>query len=72
MSFDATAQTPPAYLKIFWCWYDGVQPITCHEGQALAFIERSAASRYPIPAYVIKMWDTALAAAGVTMEAINS
>lgn len=71
MSFDATAHAPPAYLTIFWCWYDEVQPITCHEGQALAFIERSAVSRYPIPAYVIKMWDAALAAAGVTTGVIN-
>ena len=55
-------------LNVFWGWYDGVQSITCNEGQAMAFIERSAAARYPIPAPIMKAWDAALAAAGITIE----
>lgn len=73
MSFNATVETEPAHqLAIFWCWYDGAQPVTCHEGQALAFIGRSDVTNYPIPAFVIEIWDAALAVAGVTTEEIHS
>ena len=68
-SYDDTVEGWPVYqLTMFWCRYDGVQSITCHEGQGLAFIERSAAARYPIPVPIIKAWDAALAAAGITKE----
>lgn len=61
-SFDVAEESEPAHqLTIYWCWYDDVQPVVCHEGQALAFIERSEAANYPIPAFVINIWDTALA-----------
>ena len=72
LSFDDTVEGWPAYrLTIFWCWYDGIQSIACHEGQALAFIERSTAANYPIPAYVINAWGAALAAAGATTEKLH-
>lgn len=72
MSFDATVEAEPAQqLTIFWGWYDGTQPVACHEGQALAFIGRSDATNYPIPAFVIEIWDAALAAASVTTEEIH-
>lgn len=69
MSFDDTVKGWPAYqLTIYWCWYDGVQSVACHEGQGLAFIKRSMAANYPIPPPIINVWDAALAAAGVTTE----
>ena len=46
----------------FWARYDGVQPVQCLEGQALQFLERSRAAAYPIPAYLLEVWDRALAA----------
>ncbi len=68
-SYDDLVEGWPVYrLNLFWCWYDGVQPITCHEGQGLAFIERTAAANYPIPAFILSAWDAALAAAGLTTE----
>lgn len=68
-SLDDTVEGWPAcLLTIFWCWYDETQSIACHEGQALAFIERAAATKYPIPTYLLNAWDSALAAAGATSE----
>ena len=52
----------------FWCWYDEVQSVVCHEGQELAFVERSLAANYPILAYLFDVWDAAVAAAGATTE----
>ena len=73
LSIDDEVQGWSAYqLTFYWCWYDGVQSLTCHEGQGLAFIERALAARYPIPAYLINAWDAALAAAGTTMENLHS
>jgi 8-oxo-dGTP pyrophosphatase MutT (NUDIX family) len=54
---------PPLRLAVFWCRYDGVQPLTCHEGQALEFIPRALAAKYPIPRYLVDLWDRALEAA---------
>lgn len=68
LSFDDTVEGWPEYrLSIFWCWYDGIQPVACHEGQALAFVERSLAANYPIPTYLLNAWDAALVAAGSTI-----
>ncbi len=72
MSLDDAVEGWPAYrLTIFWCWYDGIQSIACHEGQALAFIERSTAANYPIPTFVVDTWDAALAVAGATTEKLH-
>jgi 8-oxo-dGTP diphosphatase len=51
---------PAIDLTVFWCRYDGVQSVQCLEGQALAFIERSRADGYPMPDYLLRMWDLAL------------
>lgn len=67
VSFEDRVEGWPAYtLTIFWCAYDGTQPVTCREGQALAFIERYRAGNYPIPPYVINAWDAAIAALRTT------
>lgn len=69
LSFVDTVDGWPAYrLAFFWGWYDGIQPVSCHEGQALGFVERGVVTNYPIPAYLINAWDAALAAAGATTE----
>ena len=63
---DTAVEGPPYELTVYWCRYDGVQRVACHEGQALSFIERSAADDYPIPPYLLAMWDAALKAAART------
>ncbi len=69
MFFDGTDEDGSAYrVTFFWCRYDGIQPVACHEGQAVVFVKRSATADYPIPAYLINAWDAALAAAGVATE----
>lgn len=60
---DVVEGWPPCELTIFWGRYDGVQTLECREGQALAFVERSRASRYPIPPSLLNAWDAALVAA---------
>ena len=73
MSLDRTYEDGAEFrVTIFWCWYDEVQAIVCHEGQELAFVERSAAANYPIPAFLLDVWDAAIAAAGVTAETLQS
>lgn len=64
MAYDVSTEGWPAYqLTIFWSRYDGAQPVVCHEGQALAFIQRDVAARYPIPNHLLNAWDAAMAAA---------
>ena len=73
MSLDRTYEDgAEAQVTIFWCWYDEVQSTVCHEGQELAFVERSAAANYPIPAFLLDIWDAAIAAAGVTEETLQT
>ena len=72
MAFDDIVDGWPAYqLTIFWGWYDGIQSVVCHEGQALAFIQRTMAANYPIPHYLLDAWDAALAAAHQTESLRN-
>jgi 8-oxo-dGTP pyrophosphatase MutT (NUDIX family) len=52
-------------LTIFWARYDGRQAVVCREGQALEFVPRDDFARRDIPAYLVDVWDAALAAAGV-------
>ena len=67
ITLDCVAENWPAYrLTIFWDWYDDAQPLVCHEGQALAFVERALATNYPIPPQLLNAWDAALEAAGST------
>ena len=51
---------PAIHLTVFWARYDGIQPVQCLEGQALAFIERLHAERHPMPNYLLRLWDLAL------------
>jgi 8-oxo-dGTP pyrophosphatase MutT (NUDIX family) len=51
---------PPLQLAVFWGRYDGVQPVVCREGQALAFIPRDRAVALGVPPYLIELWDAAL------------
>lgn len=72
-SSDRSDADGTAYrITYFWCWYDGIQPIACHEGQALAFVKRITAASYPIPPYLFDVWDAALAAAGTITETLQS
>lgn len=59
---DQVQEVPPMWLSMFWAEYDGVQSIVCYEGQGLAFITRDEAVMYPIPSYLVDLWDQALAA----------
>lgn len=69
LSFDDAVKGWPEYrLTVFWCWYDGIQPVSCHEGQALTFVNRSKAAKYPIPPYLLDVWDAALAASTSIIE----
>jgi len=61
----------PFRVTIFWCWYDEAQSIVCHEGQELAFVKRSAAANYPIPAFLLNEWDAAVAAAGAATDVLQ-
>src|SRR3990172_7306759 len=73
LSFNGADEDGTVYrVTYFWCWYDGFQPVACHEGQALAFVKRSAAENYPIPIYLFDVWDAALAAAGAITEKPHS
>jgi 8-oxo-dGTP pyrophosphatase MutT (NUDIX family) len=52
----------PQRLHVFWGAYDGAQELRCLEGQALEFVPRSAAAAYPMPAFVVPVWDRAMGA----------
>jgi 8-oxo-dGTP pyrophosphatase MutT (NUDIX family) len=49
----------PQRLTLFWAEYDGFQQTVCLEGQALEFIRREDAHGYPIPGYLVDLWDEA-------------
>lgn len=59
---DYSKEWEPYPLTIFWAPFDGTQTLQCHEGQALEFIERRQASSYPIPRFLLPIWDRVLAA----------
>ena len=40
---DGATHDHPQTLHVYWAEYDGVQPLSCFEGQALDFVPRSAA-----------------------------
>jgi 8-oxo-dGTP pyrophosphatase MutT (NUDIX family) len=62
LNVDDVPFSPPLHLKVFWDVYDGVQPLTCHEGQALEFVARSRAADLAMPEYLVTLWDQALSA----------
>jgi len=51
---------PPQDLTVFAVRYDGVQEISCFEGQAVEFITRESAGDYFIPEYILQIWDLVL------------
>ena|SRR3990167_2254475 len=61
-SFD-DEENPDCRCTMFWARYDGRQPVRCLEGQALMFVPRERASLYPIPNYLLDLWDMAITAA---------
>ncbi len=69
---DIAPGFPTSELAIFWAFYDGLQPVVCHEGQALEFVLRSAASRLPIPAPLLAAWDEALKRAAQPSTPVKS
>ena len=59
---DHDGDWPGCELHIFWTWYDGLQTVTCREGQALQFVKRAEACYYPIPRGLVAAWDLAITA----------
>ena len=59
---DEDASLRPSSVTVFWAVYDGTQAFHCLEGQALEFVQRHDAGAYPIPEYLVKVWDRALEA----------
>jgi 8-oxo-dGTP pyrophosphatase MutT (NUDIX family) len=51
-----------SWVTVYWARYAG-GPVICREGQDLQFVRGDAGGRYPIPAYLIELWDAARAAA---------
>ncbi len=62
---DAFLELPVVVLHVFWELYDGHQQYVCNEGQAVAFVQREAASTLQVPPYLVHVWDLALLAAGM-------
>lgn len=52
------------WIVFFWERYDGVQPVSCREGQALEFVSRREAELLPRRDYLTNVWDLALDALG--------
>jgi 8-oxo-dGTP pyrophosphatase MutT (NUDIX family) len=50
-------------LTFYWERFDGTQHYQCCEGQQLRFVARSEAPGLPIPLYLARVWDMAIAAA---------
>lgn len=63
---DDDSGTPASHVTVYWSLYDNRQGFECREGQALEFIRRVNAPEHPIPDYLVRVWDRALAAASTT------
>ena len=50
---------PNYLLGIFWAFYNQ-QPFSCQEGQALQFVEPHNATQFPMPKFVVEIWDRIL------------
>src|SRR5258708_2279088 len=50
-------------LTFYWELFDGIQDYQCCEGQQLRFVARWEAPGLPMPQYLMRVWDTAIAAA---------
>ena len=62
---DVVADWPSYVLTVFWDLYDSIQALVCNEGQELRFIGRNEVDKYPIPSYLVPIWDIALEQANV-------
>jgi 8-oxo-dGTP pyrophosphatase MutT (NUDIX family) len=62
---DNVPDVPPSIVTVFWARYDGRQTPVCREGQALEFVSRSRAAELHMPAYLVRVWDSALDAASI-------
>ena len=62
---DFATDGPPYQLSVYWALYDGVQTYRCMEGQALKFVKREWVSEYPMPPYLLELWDMAIEAASL-------
>jgi ADP-ribose pyrophosphatase YjhB (NUDIX family) len=72
MTLDRVHEDGVAFqVTYFWCWYDEIQTIVCHEGQELAFVKRSDAVEYQLLDFLIDVWDAAIAAASANQEAVQ-
>jgi 8-oxo-dGTP diphosphatase len=58
---DSEAGFENHYLTFFWAPFDGRQSLCCREGQELKFIDRDVASHISSPAYLLTVWDLAIA-----------
>lgn len=58
---DNVAGFEPLDLTVYWATYDGMQEVQCREGQEIAFVPRAEAEDVGIPAYLVELWDRALA-----------
>lgn len=50
-------------LHVFWEQYDGVQPLSCFEGQEVRFVSRHDSVALDIPAVILSCWDEVLSLA---------
>ena len=48
---------PTYLLGNFWERYDGLQEHECREGQDLRFVRRDEAEKFPMPRFVVHVWD---------------
>ena len=62
LSSFADDEDADCQCTMFWSRYDGRQAVQCHEGQALKFVPRDQAASYPMPDYLVHLWDMAIAA----------
>lgn len=55
----------------FWALFDGAQEIHCCEGQEVRFVLRNSADALPKRSYLLEVWDLALSASAIPLEACN-
>lgn len=60
------------WVTVFWSVWDGAQQPVCLEGQALEFVPRSRAAAMQVPGYLVRIWDSALAAASIDVIATGA
>lgn len=61
ISHPSTIDRTRYRIDFFASFYDGVQPVHCYEGQSVAFVARGMVAGYPMPDYLLRVWDLAIA-----------